>query len=53
MKDHLHSGIEDAVFIVLVAIVGINVVRLASAWLVQRGGIAMRVGETTGALVKF
>lgn len=51
--EHLHSGIEDVIFVTIAAIVGFNVVRLSAAWLVQRGGTAEKVGSVMGGLVRF
>lgn len=53
MNEHLHADIEDVVFITVAAIVGLNVVRLAAAWAVQRGGWVGSVGTTVGGLVRF
>lgn len=53
MNQHLHADIEDVLWITVAAIVGINVVRLGSAWLVQRGGALGSIGTTIGGLVRF
>jgi hypothetical protein len=50
---HVHADLEDALYITVVAIVGINVVRLAAAWAVQRGGWVGSVGQTVGGLVRL
>lgn len=52
-KEHLHADIIDITLVTLMALIGFNVIRLGSAYLVQRGGTAGKVGETIGALVHF
>lgn len=51
--EHLHADVYDVAFITVAAIVGINVIRLAAAWAVQRGGMLGQVGATVGGLVRF
>lgn len=51
--EHIHADIEDVVFITVCAIVGFNVVRLAAAWMVQKGGTVGQIGSTIGGLVHF
>lgn len=52
-KEHLHADIIDIALVTVMALIGFNVIRLGSAWLVQRGGRAGQFGETLGALVHF
>lgn len=49
----MHSDAITALWVVVVAIVGINVVRLGSAYLVGKGGMPAKIGATTGALVHW
>lgn len=50
---HVHSDALMACYIVVVAVVGFNAIRLGSAYLVTKGGLPAKIGATTGALVHF
>lgn len=52
-KEHLHADIIDITLVTLMALIGFNVIRLGSAYLVQKGGTLGKAGETLGALVHF
>lgn len=50
---HVHSDGLAAAYIIVVALVGFNLIRLGSAYLVTKGGLPAKIGATTGALVHF
>jgi hypothetical protein len=50
---HVHSDAITALWVVAIALVGFNAVKLGSAYLVNKGGTAAKIGATTGALVHF
>ena len=52
-RNHIHADIIDITLVTLMALIGFNVIRLGSAYLVQKGGTLGRAGETIGALVHF
>ena len=52
--DHIHTGIVNAIYITLVAIVGLNLWQLASAKLALSGNPTVAsIGRASGALVHF
>lgn len=48
MPDHFHVDIVNAAYIGAVAIIAINLARIAAAWLMDRG---IGAGKTLAALV--
>ena len=52
MNDHVHTGVVTALYVVVVAIVGINLVRFGAAWLANHDQTAT-VGKAVGGLVTF
>lgn len=50
MREHFHHDIVSAGYIVAVAVVGINLLRLLSAMLMARG---IGAGKTVAGLVAF
>lgn len=50
---HVHSDAITAIWVVVAALVGFNAIKYGSAYLVNKGGTAAKIGATTGALVHF
>jgi len=48
MHDHFHFDVVNAAYIVIVAVVGINLLRLLSAMMIDKG---IAGGKTLGSLV--
>ncbi len=50
---HFHHDAVSVAWITLSAIVGINVLRLFAAWLLNRGRLAGTAGQAIGSLTTF
>ncbi len=52
-NEHFHHDVISVAWITAAAIVGINVLRLLAAWLLQRGGMLGTAGHAIGSLTTF
>jgi hypothetical protein len=52
-SEHVHTGVISFLFAGISAVIFIQLVRLASAKLVDQGGAMESAGRTIGALVHF
>lgn len=50
MNGHFHHDAIEVAYITLAALVGINLLKLAAAWLVTRGGFLGAGGQAIGSL---
>jgi hypothetical protein len=50
---HVHSDAITALWVLAVVVVGVNAIRLGSAYCVSKGGTAAKVGATVGGLVHW
>ncbi len=53
MEGHFHHDVVELAWITAAAVVGINLLRLLAAWLLQRGGLVGTLGQTLGSLTTF
>lgn len=53
MADHVHTGIEEVVFITLAALVGFTALRLIATYTGQKGGAVGAFGTGLGGALRF
>lgn len=53
MDGHFHHDVIEVAWITAAAVVGINVLRILAAWLLQRGGALATGGHAIASLTTF